>query len=488
MEGGMKEMPRVFNIMQYLNNPYTGEKLIDESQIQDLLEYQTIKQYAYILHDKDVFDDDDENEHITTLKNMYKKLSDEEKNKMTLEEFVKEKQWKRSGELKPPHYHIVLRTERTTEILTIARWLGIEPQYINKPHKRKGEHDDGKQSFWDCVRYLTHESEKEQEAGKYRYDDSEVICNFDFREEVDKNVKELEKYGKESERDYYRRMVLYEGMTLKEVRTENPDAYMRDMIRLDKNRLKYLEDIAQIPLLRVNLYIDGPGGIGKNTASKALAACLFPDIPSDEVYFETGGDKTTFEGYDGQPVIIWNDFRARDLILTFNRGQVFNMFDSHPTGARQNIKYSSIRLINSVNIINGVEPYEDFLNGLSGEYTDRQNNRYKAEDKSQAYRRFPIIICLRENDFDVLFNKGVFENTREFLQYVTYKSITGSFARVAQCLDGVAKEAVLKKLCEPIKEKVTYFMENSDKKITEIENIPDEFKEYGNDSWEANWK
>lgn len=481
-------MPKVFNIMQYLTHPVTGEQLITEEQIKSLLEHTTIKEYAYILHDKDVFDDEDEIEHIETLKIAYKKLSVEEQKEITIDKYIQNNMWKKSGMLKPPHYHIVLKTERNTEIDTIARWLGIQPQYINIPHKRRGESKEGKLMFWDCVIYLTHESEKEQAVGKYRYDDSEVICSFNFREEVNKILKKIEKYGNESEKDYYRRNVLYEGMTLKEVRLENPEVYMNDMIRLDKNRLKYLEEIAPIPLFRINLYIDGPGGIGKNTASKALASSLFPDVPSDEVYFETGGDKTTFEGYDGQPVIIWNDFRAIDLVSTFNRGQVFNMFDSHPTGARQNIKYSSIRLINTINIINGIEPYEDFLNGLAGEYTDKYGNLYKAEDKSQAYRRFPIIICLREKDFDVLFNKGVFDNTREFLQYVTYKSITGSFARVAQCLDGVAKETVLKKLCEPIKEKVAILLANNDKKITEIENIPDEFKEYGDDAWESQWQ
>ena len=67
---------------------------------------------------------------------------------------------------------------------------------------------------------------------------------------------------------------------------------------------------AEIPKFRINYYIDGKGGIGKNVASKALAKSLYPELSDDDLYFEVGGNNVSFDGYDGQPVIIWNDKRA----------------------------------------------------------------------------------------------------------------------------------------------------------------------------------
>ena len=478
-------MAKVFNVMQYLNHPVTNEPLISEENILGLIEYRSIKKYAYILHDKDKFTKADEMDYQRYLVTEYKKLCAEEQEMKSCDEYVKENNWKKAGKRKPPHYHLVVYSSKNMDVDKLAMWLKIKPQYIDIP---KGKND--KLKFYDCVKYLTHESEKEQKKKKYLYEDSEVICNFDFREYLDDvESKGMEKSAREK-RDEYRRRVLYEGLTINGVISEDPDAYMNDMIRLDKCRAKYLAEQAQMPPLRINIYIDGAGGIGKNTASKALARSLYPGLESEDTYFEVGGENTSFEGYDGQPVVIWNDFRAVDLIMRFGRGELFDMFDSHPTGARHNIKYGSVSIINTINIINGIETYKDFLNGLSGEYTDRAGNKREAEDKTQAYRRFPIIICLRESDFDVFFNKGVFENTREFLQYECYKHMVGSFANVAKKLDGEAKEKVMLQMCTPVKEKVEELKNQHDDKITSIDEIPEEFKRYGkdkNDNWEDDW-
>ena len=51
---------RVFNIMQYVNHPETGEPLLNEDTIKVALAHKTIKQWAYVLHDKDVYSQADE--------------------------------------------------------------------------------------------------------------------------------------------------------------------------------------------------------------------------------------------------------------------------------------------------------------------------------------------------------------------------------------------------------------------------------------------
>lgn len=116
-----------------------------------------------------------------------------------------------------------------------------------------------------------------------------------------------------------------------------------------------------------------------------------------------GAEGVSFDGYDGQPVIIWNDCRAGELIKTLGgRGNVFNVFDTHPSKGKQNIKYGSVNLVNRVNIVNSVQSYTEFLDGLAGEYTDRDGKQIVAEDKTRVTDDFlssshcmkKISICL----------------------------------------------------------------------------------------------
>ena len=114
---------RVLNIMQYEKHPKTNEELINENQIKSALEHKTIKQWAYIAHTEDVYTEDDE------LNNPDYK----------------------AGAKKPKHWHIVIRCDRAVELPVIAKWFGIEENYI--------EVAKGRGAFLDCVEYLTHESE-----------------------------------------------------------------------------------------------------------------------------------------------------------------------------------------------------------------------------------------------------------------------------------------------------------------------------------------
>lgn len=431
---------RIFNITQYEENPITGESLnFNEDNIKLCISHKTIKQYAYIRHDKDTYTIDDK-------KNGYE-----------------------VGKSKPAHWHIVLKTDAAIEIDTIAKWLNIPSQYVDVPH--------GRGAFLDCVQYLTHESSKEQSKGKHLYSDDEIKSNFDFREALDKREESKLKNNDLDIREQMRFDVLYEGKTLQQCRKEDSSNYLNDCFMLEKYRHKYLTEHAEMPPLRINFYIDGKGGIGKNTASKLIAKVLYPDL--EKPYFEVGASGVSFQHYDGEPVIIWNDKRASNFITEFGRAGTFDLLDLHPTDSVQNVKYGSTRLINQINIINGVESFNDFLDGLSGEYKDKFGTFHKAEDKSQSYRRLPIILCLRETDFDCLLNKGVVNGTREFTQYLAYKNIVGSFSKVAQKLEGEAQIVVAQNMLEPAVDGVKKIKDKETQKISDVNDIPEEFKSYG---------
>ncbi len=432
---------RVWHIVQYIRHPDTGNmitKFIDgkivvdkdgnpvdyglnEEKIKFALSHKSIKKHAYILHNKDPY-----------VKNTAKH---------------------KKGELKAPHYHVVIQSDTPLDVETIAKWFCIEPQYIKKAK--------GSGAFLDCVEYLTHETDKEQSVGKYRYPDEEVIANFDFRAELDERKTKIEKYGSIiSKKEQYRYDVLYNGKSLKSVMSEDKLGYMRDLDKLKKLRLEYISNMPT-PETRMNLYVSGSGGSGKGVISRAIARSLYPDLPDDEAFFEVGAPGSAFEGYDGQPVLIWNDRRAYDLLNELNgRGNVFNVFDTHPSRQRQNVKYSSINLANKVNIVNSVENYIHFLDGLSGEYHDKDGNLHESEmsEKIQAYRRFPIIIVIDSNKaiYDLMINKMLLNYYSDGMDYLIIHGLSAPFREIAEGLSGMPeKRRELEFLC--VKEVIHWY-------------------------------
>ena len=438
--------------MQYEKHPETGGKLLTEEQIRvALLSHRMIKRWAYICHDKDVYsalDEEQNAEHV-------------------------------AGQVKPAHWHIVLEMgTRQVEVGVIARWFGIAENFV--------ETAKGAGAFLDCVQYLTHERKEQQELGKRLYPDEEVKANFEFREELDKRAENRAKYGRDmSLKERLRMEVLLKGLTLRQVAIKYPYEYMQDFATLDRCRLKYLSKFAVMPERRINYYIEGAGGIGKGLISRALARALVDRnnlLKDDEIFFEVGANKTSFEGYDGQPVLIWNDCRASTLLEKLDgRENVFNVFDPHPADIQQNIKYGSIRLNNEINIVNSVESWKDFLDALAGEY--RRNGRVdKAEDKGQSYRRFPFFLVLHEEDYDLGMNKGVFDGTREFEQYMMYQGLRANMRRIAdkcgnnKALYNIQTREVVKPVVErhdDLKEIMSHQQQNTDAEVME------EFRDYG---------
>ncbi|MCM1166726.1 MAG: replication protein [Lachnospiraceae bacterium] len=398
---------RIFNITQYVNHPITGELLLSREQIEAALKHKSIKRHAYALHNKD--------SHIQEDVDMALKRREENPDTIVPE----------LGAVKPPHWHVVLQCRDAVEVETIAKWFDIPAQYIDIPK--------GRGSFLDCVRYLTHEDEKQQALGKYRYPDEEIIANFDFRAELDKCQK-----GKTSKREEIRLAVSH-GLTIRQLCSTDEGIlnYLSDKTALDNARAVFLAN-APLPLYRLNFYVEGKGGIGKGLMSHAIAHLfvsvlgLPEDIDDEDLICEIGGKGVSFDKYDGQPIIIWNDKRAGDFVGEFGRN-IFNIFDPFPKRIAQHKKYGNVTLLNAVNIVNAVEPYSDFLNGLAGEY---QSNgiEYHAEDIGQAYRRFPLIIHVYENDYDLMINKGIIEGTREFTQYYTHKGIIGNLEKIHKVL------------------------------------------------------
>lgn len=423
---------RLFTIVQFERNPVTGESLnFTVDNIKEGLSRKTIKEYAYVLHDKDVWTQDAFDYHV--------------------QENGDEPEWQ-VGDVKERHWHINIKCSPAMDIQTIANWFGVPVQCIRI---KKGHG-----TFLDCVEYLTHEHKAQQLLGKYRYPDEEIVANFDFRKMLDERAEKRKKFGGKdlTPKDQVRFEVLYHGRTIRDVITKDPVAYQNDFATLDKLRAKYITDTAPLPKTRLNYYIyaeEGKtgSGIGKGLLSRALARSMYPELTrDDDIFFEVGEAPSLFDGYDGQPVIIWNDRRGYQLLneLGGKVGNVYNVFDTTPTTQRQNVKYSSLKLINEVNIVNSVQHYTDFLEGISG-----ADKGITVEDTNQAKRRFPFIIPMRFEDFDIMINKGFMNDTKEFDQYIKLGNIRANMQRLQILGSGNEKlvQEAEAKLLEPVIEK-----------------------------------
>lgn len=457
-DGGEPETRyRTFMITQFLRAPFSDEweddrktlkpgvePWITEEQIAEGLDHKTIKQWAWIWHDRDIYTEEDE---ITDRENRVK-----------------------AGELKFKHAHIMIDVPSKFPISTVARWFKVPPQQVTVLR--------GRGAFLDGVEYLVHESPRALEQFKTHYDDDEIHASpgFDFRKELTDLQAHRAKYGKRAGEmtpaDTMRMHVMHDGWNMKQCRDDDPLTYAKIRSSLPPLRLDYLLDSPPCPF-RLNIYVDGPGGTGKSSFCRYIAQTMFKN--TDSPYFRIGNDaRVTFDGYDGQPAIIWDDMRAVSLIKQFGREGVFRLFDPHPDQDAQQAKHSRIILCNMLNIINGVEPYKDFIAGLAGTYTDRDGRKHEAEDENQAWRRFPLILCVRMDDFAVLFNKGFVDDDLSSIKTMQqYAFIRGSMKEAMEKLSGEARDQALLTFGEPVETAVKMITDAHDaKKISDPALVP----------------
>lgn len=420
--------------------------LITEEAIEKGLSHKSIRKWAWIWHDRDWYTEEDEAADVTGRIH--------------------------AGDLKFKHCHIVLYIPARATVGTVAKWFGVEPQYVQILK--------GRGAFMDCVEYLVHESPSAIRQNKVRYEDEDVHASpgFDFRAELTDLQINRARYGRKASEmtpaDVMRLHVMNDGWTLKDCREKDPLTYSKIRNSLPPLRLDYLLDAAPSNF-RMNIYVDGKGGMGKSSFCEYIAHAMFPNEKNP--YFCIGNDeKVSFDGYDGEPVIIWDDFRASDFVQRFRPQGTYRILDPHPKKDAQQAKHSRIILTNSLNIICGVQPYEEFIEQLASSYIDRNGEYHDEEDSTQAWRRFPMILCVRENDFDILINKGFVENDMSCVQgMMHYAHVRGSMKKTMEKLDGIAKDKCLEMFGKPAQEAAKLIEERHDNKITDPDKIPKEF-------------
>lgn len=228
------------------------EIVIDEDKLkvdiqQTCMEYKSIKQWAYILHDKDDT---------------------------------------------RPHYHIYLNFGSSgIDTKNVANWFKL--YFVND----KGEECTGenfiqkiKGKKTDMLLYLTH-GQPDQKY-KYQYDPTEVHANFDFREEIKKSkiIGDFTNYS-------YAQMITY----IKTLNQKEQIKAYRELEGLWKIHCKYLNLNPNRNIEVVFIY--GEAGTGKTTYAKRMLDKLGYD------YAISSSSNDPLQDYMGQKALILDDLR-----------------------------------------------------------------------------------------------------------------------------------------------------------------------------------
>lgn len=395
-------LARCFFVTQ--NTHHNGVEIFSLEQAQRACDKKGMTEWAYIKHDRDTYTEEEiagRNAPVDA----------------------------QVGDPKADHIHGVVKRRSAATVGAIARAFGVPPQQVEKKSAT---------AYLDLVEYLTHEHPDQQERGKCLYERDEVVTNVpDLWERLDKH-KENRKKSRVTKNDLYAAVSNGE-MTPDDVRRDFHYIYVQPNVvtHLKKMRADYLRH-RPLPSRVVSVYISGEGGSGKDLVALAIANTL------DMQAFKTKSEGVVFEGYDGQRCVIWGDTRPSSLIHALGHvGAVYNAFSPYPQKEDRvevNIKYASAPLAPALNIVTSENESDEFLSALAGDYEDRSGRKHKAEGKEQAYRRFPLVIDVEKGRYTVRMNKGYFDGTRDYFEYITL----GTFA---QDLEGLLRRA--KNIADP---------------------------------------
>lgn len=271
-----------------------------------------IKEYAYIIHDRDMYTAEDE------------ASSPEHK----------------AGSLKPPHIHLLLRFERNQPQKTqyIAKWFSIGENFVSKI---RGQWED-------AVVYLVHKNAED----KYQYDIEEAFGNFDVASLIN---------SYSSEDDYFN--LILQRILNGEIREYNKTLEIDNMLlvepgyarRIDlafKTRAEYLQ-ASQTERNTTVIYITGKAGAGKTTLAKRIAREKGLD------YYISSGSRDIMDGYAQQPCLICDDIRPSCLGMS----DLLKMLDPHTAcsvSSRYKNKYLNCELL----ILTSVLPIDEFYHNV----------------------------------------------------------------------------------------------------------------------------
>lgn len=236
----------------------------EKDKLKAILEKSGATEWAYILHDKDV----------------------NEENKLIR-----------------PHIHVVLKFNDAKTISKIAKIFIDQPQYV----------EAWKGSISNAYSYLLHETSQAQEDKKYHYKATEVVASFDFIKRIEKIRKKanrpskvqindlIEEYADDSlPRSELEKKIGVLEMAKRAMLIKNIDEFLAE-----KHHKEFLKEFSGKKCQTFWIY--GFTGVGKTKLSREILETLYPNN-----FVVLGSQRDHFQNYKGENYIILNDLRPSD--------------------------------------------------------------------------------------------------------------------------------------------------------------------------------
>lgn len=272
-------------------------------------EKKPFKDYAYILHDKDIYTEEDEHKNPAH----------------------------KAGTPKKAHYHIAVRLSYGVDTKHIADWLKVPENFINRV---KGK-------WVDMLKYLTHENA----VGKHQYSEDDVVSNYEWKQDKEKAIKKCYSEERKSKiindivngviREFnYNDYITIDEYDKYKKSIDNAFKYRTDMIKGGKRNMECI-------------YITGKSGTGKSTYAKKMCE------DKNYSYFVSSGSNDVLDGYAGQDCIILDDLRPSCMGLS----DLLKMLDNN-TASTVKSRYKNKVLECKLIIITSVLKIDEFFNGV----------------------------------------------------------------------------------------------------------------------------
>lgn len=258
------------------------------NEIEDIIErHKTIKEWAYIIHDKDV---------------------------------------DKNGNLKEPHIHLYLNFGKSgASFETVAKWFKDEPQYVCKVKGRKG----------DMLMYLTHQNAPD----KYQYDIKSVVSNFDINQAIveDRALYALIDSIDTILFDFVKEKITYAQAQkrLQEIKMSCTDHMVLDswMSAFDKVQKLWKQQCIISTKGKRDMqiiFIHGDSGSGKSTYAEMYAKMLC-DKKGYRDFARSSASNDILQDYMGEDILILDDYRDVDEMTgkSENLTDTLKMLDPH---------------------------------------------------------------------------------------------------------------------------------------------------------------
>lgn len=317
-----------------------GKILFDINTIPDIIKkHSCIEKYAYIIHDKDVYTEEDE-----LAKPDHKK-----------------------GTLKPPHIHLYLHFNSPQHIPQIAKWFNIEKQFLEVCHGRE----------IDVLAYLVHLTPSS--AGKYQYNPLEIVSNFDVQGALCTYSARRNNTLHQADIDLICQKIMSgEICEYNKVQMIGPQMLFDFGYKIDRafkiQQETFEENCKNRDTLAI--YIEGPAQVGKTTFAKTIAK------DKSFAYYISSSSNDLLGDYKQEPAVILDDLRPDSIGIS----DLLKLLDNHTAStfkSRYKNKYLNCRIIIITSTLEISRFFEEVAAG-------------KAEPIEQLKRRCRIHIRMNE--------------------------------------------------------------------------------------------